>query len=182
MLRRMLKVFRDLIFEIQLAIASPNKKIDVYKKKMGIKAGTNIRITGNIIFGSEPFLVELGNDITITQNVMFHTHDGGVWVFRKEYPGINIYKKIKVGNNVFLGANSSLMPGVTIGDNVVIAANSVVTKDCESDSVYAGIPAKRIKSLAEYKEKVLKEAVFIKSNDIKKRKIEILEQFKNKEN
>ena len=111
---------------------------------------------------------------------MFHTHDGGVWVFRKEYPGINIYRKIKVGNNVFFGANSSIMPGVTIGDNVVIAANSLVTKDCESNYVYGGIPAKKIKTLDEYKSKVLREAIFLKTEDRKKRKELILKHLENK--
>jgi acetyltransferase-like isoleucine patch superfamily enzyme len=179
-MNRLILIISEVLFIIRLAMSGPYKKIEIYKKKMGISAGKNIRITGNVVFGTEPYLIELGNDITITRNVMFHTHDGGVWVFRKDYPDINIYRRIKVGNNVFFGANSSIMPGVTIGDNVVIAANSVVTKDCESDSVYAGVPARKIRELKDYKEKVLLEAVYIKSSDPEERKKEILEQLEKK--
>jgi len=171
----MMNLIKKMLFNFRLRSAGSYEKIEVYKKEYGFKAGKNIRITGNVIFGTEAYLIEFGNDITITQNVYFHTHDGGVWVFRKEYPNINIYRKIVVGNNVFIGANSSIMPGVTIGNNVVIAAGSVVTKDCEPDSVYGGVPAREIKTLSEYKEKVLKEALFTKSPDPVKRKAEIIE-------
>ena len=176
MFSRVISLLKRIIFKVELTLAGRYGRIDVFKKHLGLKAGKNVRVYGNVVFGSEPFLIELGNDITITQNVTFHTHDGGVWVFRKEHPGINIYRKVIVGNNVFFGSDSSIMPGVTIGNNVVIAANSVVTRDCESDSVYAGIPARKIRELKDYKEKVLKEAVYIKSSDPKKRKQEILEQ------
>ena len=49
---------------------------------------------------------------------------------------------VKIGNNVWVGRNVCIMPGVTIGDGAVIGANSVVTKDVESGSVVAGVPAK----------------------------------------
>lgn len=176
----MMNFLRKMLFNLRLRRAGSYEKIEVYKKEYGFKSGKNIRITGKVYFGSEPYLIELGNDITLTQNIYFHTHDGGVWVFRKELPGINIYRKIKVGNNVFVGANSSIMPGVTIGDNVVIATGSVVTKDCESDSIYGGVPARKIKTLAEYKEKVLKEAIFLITNDPEERKKKILENLNNK--
>lgn len=174
MLKKAGEILNKLKFRYQLSSAGLYQKIEVYKRYYGFKAGKNIRVTGNISFGSEPYLIELGSDITITQNVTFHTHDGGVWIFRKEYPGINIYRRIKIGNNVFIGAGSSIMPGVTVGDNVVIAAGSVVTKDCEPNWVYGGVPAKKIRSVEDYKEKVLKEAVFIESSDPEKRKEEIL--------
>ncbi len=173
---------KKIMFYLRLKTAGKYKKIEVYKKELGFKAGKNIRITGNITFGTEAYLLEFGSDITITQNVYFHTHDGGVWVFREEYPEINIFRKTKVGNNVFIGANSSIMPGVTIGDNVVIAAGSVVARDCDSDSVYGGVPARKIKTLAEYKEKVLKEAIFTKSSDAEKRRAEIIEYVNNRQN
>ena len=54
-------------------------------------------------------------------------------------------KPIIVGDGCWIGANSLIMPGVTIGNGVVIAAGSVVTKDCESDCLYGGVPAKKIK-------------------------------------
>lgn len=176
----MINLIKKVFLNLRISRAGQFGKIEIYKKEFGIKAGKNIRITGNVTFGTEAYLIELGDDITITQNVYFHTHDGGVGVFRKEYPNINIYKKIIIGNNVFIGANSTIMLGVKIGNNVVIASGSVVTKNCESDSVYGGVPARKIKTLAEYKEKALKEAIFIKSEDPNKRKEEII-KFVNKQ-
>jgi len=178
MLKKIAAAFDRMLFSFRLRSAGQYGKAGILSAKYGMKVGKNIRITGNVTFGTEPYLIELGNDITITQNVVFHTHDGGVWVFRNEYPGINVFRRIKVGNNVFIGANSSIMPGVTIGDNIVIAAGSVVTKDCESDSVYGGVPARKLKTLSEYKEKVLKEAVYITTKDTVQRKKQILGSIK----
>lgn len=53
---------------------------------------------------------------------------------------------VRIGRNCFIGANSLILPGVTIGDQVVVAAGSVVTKDVESNNIVAGNPAKTIKS------------------------------------
>lgn len=177
MFRSILSFITKIFFHIELAIASETKRINVYKRYLGVKAGKNSRITGKITFGSEPYLIELGDNVRIARNVTFHTHEGATSIFRDEYPGINIFRKVKVGNNVMFGSNAVIMAGVKIGNNVVIGANSVVTKDCDSDSVYGGVPAKKITSLEDYKEKVLKEAIFIKSTDPKKRKQEILEHF-----
>ena len=60
-------IISEVLFIIRLAMSGPYKKIEIYKKKMGISAGKNIRITGNVVFGTEPYLIELGNDITITR-------------------------------------------------------------------------------------------------------------------
>ena len=57
----------------------------VYRKYYGVKIGKNVRFTDKYPhFGSEPYLVEIGNNVTITYGVVFHTHDGGVGIFRKE--------------------------------------------------------------------------------------------------
>lgn len=57
---------------------------------------------------------------------------------------------VEIGDNVFIGMNTIIERNVKIGANVVIGAGSVVTKDCDSNSVYAGIPAKKIMSIDEY--------------------------------
>ena len=54
-------------------------------------------------------------------------------------------KKVKIGEGVWLGAHVVVMPGVTIGDNSVVGAGAVVTKDIPSYSIAAGVPAKVIK-------------------------------------
>ena len=61
--------------------------------------------------------------------------------------GLEFAKPITVGNNVWFGGNVCVMPGVTIGDNCVIGAGSVVTKDIPSDSVAVGNPCKVLKTI-----------------------------------
>lgn len=61
--------------------------------------------------------------------------------------GRNITKDITIGNGVWIGANSTVLPGVNIGDGVVIASGAVVNKDCLPNSMYGGVPAKFIKNL-----------------------------------
>jgi acetyltransferase-like isoleucine patch superfamily enzyme len=147
---------------------------ELYSRYYKIKIGENSRFTGKrISFGSEPFLVEIGDNVTITSGVTFQTHDGGVGLFRKEYPGINVFGRIKVGNNVFIGQDAMIMFGVTIGDNVVIGARSVVTKNVPSNVVVAGVPARIIRTLDEYKANVLKKAIYIFETEPSKRKSEI---------
>jgi len=124
-----------------------------YAKKIGVNVGKNCRLI-NVSFSSEPYLITLGDHVSATC-VRFETHDGGVWVFREEYPEIDKVKTITVGNNVFLGYKSIILPGVTIGDNVVIGAHSVVSKSIPSNTVAAGVPAKPIKDISAYKKTLL---------------------------
>ena len=58
-----------------------------------------------------------------------------------------IAKPIHIGNDVWIGGNVTIMPGLTIGNNVVIAAGAVVTKDVPNNSLVAGVPAKKIRDL-----------------------------------
>lgn len=123
-------------------------------KKIGVKCGSACRILDDPtkVFGSEPYLISLGDHVEITNGTRIITHDGGMWVHRKyhEYKNVDYFRPVKIGNNVFIGVNSIILPGVTIGDNVVIGAGSVVTRDIPSNTVAAGIPARSIKSLEEY--------------------------------
>lgn len=144
-----------------------NKLIDLYRVKrdpvayarsIGVKIGDDARlisvVPGMGTFGSEPYLIELGNHVTVAGDVRFVNHDGGVWVFREQDPSIDVIAPIKVGNNVFIGYGSLILPGVVIGDNVVIGAKSVVTGNIPSNSIAAGIPARVIKSLDDYRQGV----------------------------
>lgn len=160
-------MLRKIIFHLKFAFSNEYEKPELYRNYMSIKIGKNARFTGKINFGSEPFLISIGNHVTLAHNVTFHTHDGGVWIFREKYPNINIYGKITIGDNVFIGSNVIILPNVNIGDNVVIGAGSVVTKSIESDSVVAGNPARLIRTVNEYEEKVLKNAIFVDSSVIK---------------
>lgn len=174
----MIGFLKKKIIEIQESLGGSSTRAKIYRKYFGVKIGKNVRFTGKPNWGSEPYLIEIGDNVTITQDITFINHDGGVGLFRKEYPDINIIGKIIIGNNVFIGARSIIMPGVVIGNNVVIAAGSIVTKNIPDKSVVAGVPAKVIKTLEEYKNKILKEAVYINSTTELGRKSEILDKFR----
>ena len=122
--------------------------------KHGLHAGRDISVLGGVNFGSEPYLITIGNNFRIT-GTRFITHDGGTWAFRRKPGHGNVvrYGKIKVGDDTFLGSGSIIMPGVTIGHNGVIGAGSIVTKDVPDNTVVAGIPARIVCSLEEYEQK-----------------------------
>lgn len=103
-------------------------------------------------FGSEPWLIEFGDDVYVTAGCLFVTHDGGTLIVRKEVPDLELTAPIKIGSDVYIGLRTIVMPGVTIGNRVIIGAGSIVTKDIPGNSVAAGIPAKVIKTVDEYLE------------------------------
>lgn len=124
-----------------------------YARYIGVQIGKNSRLI-NVSWSTEPYLITIGDNFSAT-NVRFETHDGGCWVFRETLPEIDSVKPIIIGNNVFIGYGALILPGVKIGDNVVVGAGSIVSRDLQSNAVYAGVPAKRIKSLGDYKVKLL---------------------------
>lgn len=124
-----------------------------YARYKGVKIGDGCCILGDVdaTFGSEPWLVEIGNHVEITAGVRFITHDGALWVIRNSCGGgMDYFGKIMIGNNCFVGLNALIMPNVTIGDNCVIGAGAVVTKDIPDNSVAVGVPAKVLKSIDAY--------------------------------
>lgn len=90
--------------------------------------------------------VVIGDKCNIAMNVTFMNSDHDM-ADSERRAGMYHPKPIIVGDGCWIGANSLIIPGVTIGNGVVIAAGSVVTKDCESDCLYGGVPAKKIKKL-----------------------------------
>lgn len=176
----MIQRILDIIFKLRVRLAGQYRLPKIYARKLGIKFGNNVRITGRVVWGTEPYLIEIGDNTSITQEVRFITH-GGVSKLRKEYPGINYYGRIKIGSNVIIGACSIILPGVTIGDNTIIGAGSVVTKSIPSDVIAGGNPARVIQTLEEYKKKKIRECIFVFEKDPKKRKAEIIQKLAQKE-
>jgi acetyltransferase-like isoleucine patch superfamily enzyme len=131
-----------------------------YARGLGVKVGEGCRLEiDHDTFGSEPYLVTLGDHVTIAANVDFVTHDGGVWVFRERDPDIDLFAPIVIERNVFVGMNSIILPGVTVGADSVIGAGSVVSRSIPPGSVAVGVPCRRIKSIDEYWEKVKSSAI-----------------------
>jgi acetyltransferase-like isoleucine patch superfamily enzyme len=123
--------------------------------RQGMKLGKDVRIIGKPDFGDEPFLIEVGDHVTISSRVSLITHDGATWVFRDrpEYRGLQRFGRIRIGSNCFVGERSIVMPGVSIGDNCVVGAGSVVTRSVPDNCVVAGSPARYICSYDEFVEK-----------------------------
>jgi len=117
--------------------------------------GNDCQIFSGVSFGSEPYLISLGNKVKIVGETTFITHDGGVEVLRNLYnlPKIDFFGKITIGNNVFIGYRCTILPGVNIGDNCIIGAGSVVTRSIPANSVAAGVPAHVIKDISSYYQK-----------------------------
>ena len=126
-------------------------------RKQGAKIGDGCDIDKNAYFGSEPWLISIGDNTRITRGVQFITHDGGLWTLRKmgliDKEDVK-YGSIIIGKNCNISWGVTIMPNVVIGDNCVIAAGAVVTKNVPANSVWGGVPAKPIESISTYAEKV----------------------------
>lgn len=122
-----------------------------YARRIGVKLGKDVVIYGSSynMFSAEPYLVTIGDNVHITQ-AQFVCHDGGVLPFRKKYPKLEAAGRISVGSNSFIGLGACILHSVTIGENCVVGAFAVVTKDVPAGSVVAGNPARFITSTEEY--------------------------------
>lgn len=168
-------MIKKILIKIYLKIIN-NKKYISFLRNKGVIIGENCDIHKSADFGSEPYLISIGDNVRITQNVKFITHDGGLWVLRNmgivKKEDVK-YGKIVVGNNCNISWNVIIMPGVTIGNNVVIGAGAIVTKDIPDNMVYAGIPAKKIETIEEYGNKVKNQCIplFSANRKIKEEKL-----------
>jgi acetyltransferase-like isoleucine patch superfamily enzyme len=139
-----------------------------YARYRGVKIGKNCSFASKN-FGSEPYLIEVGDNVQVTKGVSFFNH-GGAWVFRRKHPKLDFFGKIKIGNNVYIGANTMIMPGVTIGSDVIIGAGSVVTKSVPNGNIVAGNPCRIIGRIDDLERRVLEFDVGTKGLDFKSKK------------
>lgn len=115
--------------------------------KMGMKVGKNFaRLNGVILDPAHCWLIEIGDDVTLAPRVHILAHDASMI----HYLGYAKIGRVVIGNRVFIGAESVVLPNVRIGDDVIVGANSTVTRDLESGFVYAGNPAGKICSISEF--------------------------------
>lgn len=138
----------------------PKSRFPDYLRRKGVEIGEKCEIYKTASFGSEPYLVKIGNHVRVNSGVVFVTHDGGYWVLRDEKAGFGAefkdadkFGRIVIKDNVHIGTNAIIMPGVTIGENSVIACGAVVTHDVSPNSIWGGVPARIIESLEEYASK-----------------------------
>lgn len=100
---------------------------------------------------SRPELLEIGDNVLLHRGTVILTHDYASRAFVNKYSEfIPSHGKIKIGNNVWLGENVTILKGVTIGDNVILGYGSIVTKSIPSNSVAVGSPARVICTFEDY--------------------------------
>lgn len=97
-----------------------------YFRKIGMQIGEECYIFSNKIETAEPYLVTLGNHVTIANDVMFATHDASANFYLENVS--DIYGRINIGDHCFIGMGSLVLPGVTLAAHTIVAAGSVVTK------------------------------------------------------
>lgn len=124
--------------------------------------GENVNLINSKIDWNHGFLVSIGNNVTIT-NATILAHDASTHIFT----GYSKIGRVSIGNNVFIGYGSIVLPGVKIGNDCIIGAGSIVTKDVPNNSVVAGNPAHFIANTSDYiikhKEMMKEKPVFHKA-------------------
>jgi maltose O-acetyltransferase len=110
-----------------------------FLRSRGVQIGEDVNLINTTIDWSHGFLVSIGNRVTLT-GVKILTHDGSTQI-----PfGVSRVGKVTIGDEVFVGYGTIILPNVRIGSRVVVGAGSVVTRDIPDNSVAAGNPAKVI--------------------------------------
>lgn len=155
----MIGKLKKILKRIYRGMLSDDRYINILRKE-GVRIGENCAIHRSVSFGSEPWLISIGNNTRLTRGVQFITHDGGLWVLRNlQLVGEQDvrYGAIHVGDNCNISLDVTIMPGVRIGNNVVVGTGAIVTKDIPDGTVWGGIPARQIETIEDYAHKVKKQ-------------------------
>lgn len=137
-----------------------------YFRKQGAQIGDHCSIVPTSL-GTEPYLVRIGNHVTIAQGVKFITHDGGVWIFRNEIPDMQVFGPIIIDDNCVIGQDSILLGNIHVGRNSIVGAGSVVISDVPESTIVMGVPARPFGSIEKYKEKCVERWKAQRPSDIR---------------
>lgn len=138
-----------------------------YLRKVGVEIkGTPKFISPDIYFdGNDYSKIKIGDNVTISREVMLLTHDYSITTamasigkkISRHQGEVYISEEIYIGDNCFIGARASLLPGAKIGKNVIIGAASVVKGTIPDNSVVIGNPCRIVANTSEWAEKKLKD-------------------------
>lgn len=118
--------------------------------KNGLTVGNSFQMEkGCNIDAVCPWLIKIGNNVTFASNVCVLAHDAST----KKITGYTRVGSVSVGDNVFVGYGSIILPGISIGNDAVVGAGAVVTKDVPDGKIVAGVPAKIVGDVSELKAK-----------------------------
>lgn len=148
---------KDMIRKVIYKEKASSQAYISYMRNKGAKIGERVTIfapTKTSIDMTRPWLIDIGNDVQITEGVTLLTH-GYDWAVLKGVYGeiLGSGGGIQIGNNVFIGMKTTILKGVHVGNNVIIGANSLVNKNIPDNCVVAGNPARVIMPLDKYYEK-----------------------------
>jgi acetyltransferase-like isoleucine patch superfamily enzyme len=160
-------IFHSLKFIISLLVYFDSRRYMFFYTKLLRHVGVNLKGEPRFIAKSAKFddfhRITLGDRLVVSLNVYFLTHDYSfttalIAIDEKPQTDIGIYKNIVVGDNVFIGMNSLILPGTTIGNNVIVGAGSVVRGNVPDYSIITGNPAHVAGDIREYARKVQSKA------------------------
>ncbi|MBF0119506.1 MAG: acyltransferase [Desulfobacterales bacterium] len=118
-----------------------------YLKKQGVKIGKNsVIIYPSYIDGRLPYLLEVGDNVVMSQNLTILTHDA-TSAFAGDLIKIG---RVRILDHSFIGANTTILCNISIGPNSIVGAGSVVSKDIPPDTVYSGNPARFICTVEQF--------------------------------
>lgn len=123
----------------------------------GMRLGKDVKIFERVYFGSEPYLLEIGDDTQIAGGTRFVNHGGTTKTLRRleGLEDVRIFGRIKIGKNCTIGSNCIIQQDVEIGDNCILGACSVLTHSMPPNSVFSGNPARFICTTEQYGESIL---------------------------
>lgn len=116
-------------------------------RNKGATIGNNVRLFSNID-GPEAYLISIEDKVTIATGVRIITHDNSISKPRPEFS--DLFGRVIIKRNSFIGAYSILLPGITVEENCIVAAGSVVTKSVPKGEIWGGVPAKKIGLVSDF--------------------------------
>ncbi|MEN6517443.1 MAG: DapH/DapD/GlmU-related protein [Methanospirillum sp.] len=149
------KTFRKICRSIgKSSLSSSNMRI-YFLRRAGVRIGDGVILNEGFTLGCDigyesnltiEDRVALGPNVTIV--VTAHPNNSRLRLLKDQYPFMEIFGHTTIHHDVWIGAAATILPNVTIGDNSVVGAGAVVTKDVPSYTVVAGVPAKVIRQLS----------------------------------
>lgn len=140
-------IIRSILVKLHIISPPEIRMVELLRKK-GVVIGDNVHIYNSSVDGNYGASVTIGNNVTITGTCIL-AHDAST----KKALGYTKVGRVHIGNNVFIGYGSVILPETFIGDNVIVGAGSIVRGKVDSDSVVVGNPAKKVCSYSEYIDK-----------------------------
>lgn len=158
-----MSLIRNIVYRLIFKYRATPQTFERYLKKRCKQFGKNVYLANphKITIDNDALsFIQIGDNVQILSGVTILAHDESYTVCGDVY---NFYPRVQkdtiIGNNVFIGLNSTILMGTRIGDNTIIGANSTVSGNIEPNSVYAGNPARKIMSLDDYFESHMKQFI-----------------------